>query len=515
MDFGIGAWPAAQCRRNPDAVALVDGDGGTRLTYRQLDDRVARVAGALRADGVRPGDRVGLLSTNHPDMLVVIFAVAAVGAVCVPANFRLTADELAYVFGDSGAEVLVVSADLDALGADVAGRDALAIRRTIVVAGDPSAPGSLDVFIDDAPRLDGAVPAGPSGLALIMYTSGTTGHPKGAMLTHGNIMWNAIDMLSAGEGLLHTDVTLSVAPLFHIGALGIFTLPLLYLGGTVVTVSRFDPALTAELMTRERVTVQFLVPAMWNMLARSGALDGFDDARIRWVLSGGAPCPLPVIRYYADRGWPFLEGFGLTETSPTCTVMDTPAVATKAGSVGRALRHVECRVVDDEGRPVPDGEAGELTVRGPNVFSGYWRLPEATAAALVDGWFHTGDVAVRDAEGYVTIVDRKKDMVITGGENVYPVEVERVLTQMPGVADAAVVGVPDERWGERVTAVVVPAPGVTLTAEQVIAFCRERLAAYKCPRAVETVEEIPRNATGKILKRTLRVRYGTSAAVTR
>jgi fatty-acyl-CoA synthase len=256
-------------------------------------------------------------------------------------------------------------------------------------------------------------------------------------------------------------------------------------------------------MVREGVTVQFLVPAMWAMLMRAD----LDDAgsRVRWVLSGGAPCPLPVIRHFAERGWAFLEGFGLTETSPTCTVMDRAALPAKAGSVGLPLRHVEARV------DAPDGEPGELTIKGPNVFVGYWQRPDATGEALVDGWFHTGDIAVRDPDGYLTIVDRKKDMVITGGENVYPAEVERVLTELPGVVDAAVIGLPDERWGERVTAVVVG----SVAPDDVVAHCRSRLASYKCPRAVELVDEIPRNATGKILKRDLRARFGAAAAVTR
>jgi fatty-acyl-CoA synthase len=311
-------------------------------------------------------------------------------------------------------------------------------------------------------------------------------------------------------------VTLSVAPLFHIGALGIYSLPLLYLGGTVVTIDRFDPEVTLELMDREGVTVQFLVPTMWNAVMHSPRISQFDASRIRWVMTGGAPCPLSVITFFTERGWPFLEGFGLTETSPTCTVMDSRRVLDKAGSVGRPLRHVECRVVADDGSDVRDGRPGELLVRGPNVFSGYWQLPDATSSALADGWFHTGDVAVRDNEGFYTIVDRKKDMIITGGENVYPVEVERVLTDMPDLADVAVIGVPDETWGERVLAVVVPEPGGTVEPDDVVAFCRDRLAHYKCPRRVEFVDQVPRNATGKILKGVLRAEFGgTAAALTR
>jgi fatty-acyl-CoA synthase len=509
MDLNIGDWPAAQARRRPGDVALVDGVTGVRSTYAELADRVARIGGALDASGVRAGDRVGVLSTNHPDMLAVLFALARIGAVGVPVNFRLTAEEITFVLSDSGASFLFTSAELAGVAGEVAGR--VGIARTVVLGGDPGGVETLDAFVASA-EPGPAVTAVADDLVLIMYTSGTTGSPKGAMLTHGNLTWNAINMISAGEGLARSDVTLSVAPLFHIGALGIFTLPLLYLGGTVVTVPRFDPAETASLMAREGVTVQFLVPAMWAMLMRTEVVD-FAGTRVRWVLSGGAPCPLTVIRHFTDHGWPVLEGFGLTETSPTCTVMDRAAVLAKAGSVGLPLRHVECRVVDDHGMALPDGTPGELTIRGPNVFDGYWQRPDATREALVDGWFHTGDIAVRDRDGYLTIVDRKKDMVITGGENVYPAEVERVLTELPGVVDAAVIGLPDEKWGERVTAIVVT--DTALSPDDVITHCRGRLAAYKCPRAVEFVQEIPRNATGKILKRTLRAGYGTAEAVTR
>jgi fatty-acyl-CoA synthase len=514
VDYNIGGWLAAQLSRNPDGIAIVDGRSGARATYREAEDRAARLAAALRASGVRQGDRVALLSTNNPDLLIVLFAVAKLGAITVPLNFRLAPEELAYILGDSGAALVLASADVVPLARDaVAATDGTVDR--IVVIGDGEAGGheSLADFVGAVAPLARPVPADADDVCLLMYTSGTTGRPKGAMLTHGNITWNAINMVGAGDGLRRSDVTLSVAPLFHIGALGIYSLPLLYLGGTVVTIDRFDPALTLELMDREGVTVQFLVPTMWNAVMRCPQIAEFDASRIRWVMTGGAPCPLPVISFFTERGWPFLEGFGLTETSPTCTVMDSRRVLDKAGSVGRPLRHVECRVTADDGSDVADGEPGELLVRGPHVFAGYWRLPDATASALAGGWFHTGDIAVRDDEGFHTIVDRKKDMIITGGENVYPVEVERVLTGMPGIADVAVIGVPDETWGERVLAVVVPEPGGTVDADDVIAFCRSRLAHYKCPRRVEVVEQIPRNATGKIVKGSLRSAFGGTAAV--
>lgn len=504
MDYNIGGWPEAMAERHPERIALVDGVSGARSDYAELAERVGRIAGALDGAGVTRGSRVAVLSTNRPDMLAVLFAIARIGAVAVPVNFRLTAGELAYILTDAEVSFLFASGDLAETATELTAQVPVP---TVLLADDPGTADSLESFIAGAGP-GPAVEAGEDDLVFIMYTSGTTGRPKGAMLTHGNVTWNAINMISAGRGLQRGDVTLSVAPLFHIGALGIFTLPLLYLGGTVVTVPQFDPATTAQLMARERVTVQFLVPAMWNMLIRSGALDRFDDTAIRWVLSGGAPCPGPVIGYFVDRGWAFLEGFGLTETSPTCTVMDAEALHTKAGSVGRPLRHVDCRIVDSTGREVPAGSAGELLVRGPSVFVGYWRRPEATAEALVDGWFHTGDIAVRDDDGYVSIIDRKKDMVITGGENVYPAEVEQVLAELPGIVEAAVIGVPDEKWGESVTAVVVT--DAELGPDEVIAHCRRHLAGYKTPRSVLIVDELPRNATGKILKGTLRTAHGAA-----
>jgi fatty-acyl-CoA synthase len=517
VDYNIGGWLGAQLSRNPDGIAIVDGSSGARATYREAEDRAARLAAALQARGIGRGDRVALLSTNNPDLLIVMFAVAKLGGITVPLNFRLAPEELAYILGDSGATLVFASSDVVALAEAAAAARNGAVEQIVVIGtGEAGNHESLADFVGTATPLADTVPVEADDVCLLMYTSGTTGRPKGAMLTHGNITWNAINMIGAGDGLRRSDVTLSVAPLFHIGALGIYSLPLLYLGGTVVTIDRFDPEVTLELMDREGVTVQFLVPTMWNAVMHSPRISQFDASRIRWVMTGGAPCPLSVITFFTERGWPFLEGFGLTETSPTCTVMDSRRVLDKAGSVGRPLRHVECRVVADDGSDVHDGRPGELLVRGPNVFSGYWQLPDATSSALADGWFHTGDVAVRDSEGFYTIVDRKKDMIITGGENVYPVEVERVLTDMPDLADVAVIGVPDETWGERVLAVVVPEPGGTVEPDDVVAFCRDRLAHYKCPRRVEFVDQVPRNATGKILKGVLRAEFGgTAAALTR
>lgn len=296
--------------------------------------------------------------------------------------------------------------------------------------------------------------------------------------------------------------------MFHIGGLGIHTLPLLYVGGTNVLLPSFDPAQTLKAMSRERATVQFMVSAMWAALMSEPGFDDFDLSSLELAVSGGAPCPLPVIDFYQGKGLPFQEGFGMTETAPIVSVLDADHVKEKAGSIGRAVFHVEARIVDDADKDARTDEVGELVLRGPNVFAGYWGLPEATAEAFRGGWFHTGDLGRIDTEGFITLVDRKKDMIITGGENVYPIEVEQVLYRHPAVREVAVVGVPDVRWGETPVATVALQDGAEPTGEELIAYTRERLAHFKCPTRIEFVAELPRTATGKVRKTVLRQQHG-------
>ncbi|NMO91746.1 long-chain fatty acid--CoA ligase [Actinomycetospora sp. TBRC 11914] len=507
MDEGIGAWPARRAERSPDAVALVDGPTGTRTSYAELDARVGARAARLAALGVSHGDRVALLGENSPAYLEWLFAAARLGAITVPVNMRLAAPEVAYVLEDSGAGVLVASTTFAPL-AQAACAATAAPPRLVELAEEADGPG----------RREPGPAAGRGGEpCVIMYTSGTTGRPKGAVLTHDNMLWNAINMLSAGPGIASTDVTIAAAPLFHIGALGLSALPILYAGGTVVVVPSFDPAGFLDLMAAERVTTQFLVPAMWAALTRVPDLDDRTFPALRFAISGGAPCPVTVIERFLALGWTFTEGFGMTELSPCALFLDAADVVTHAGSVGRPFLHVDARLVDETDAEVGVGEVGELVLRGPTVFAGYWNRPEETAEVMGGGWFHSGDLGVRDERGFVTLVDRKKDMIITGGENVYPVEVEQVLHRHPGIADVAVVGVGDPQWGESVLAVVVPAdPDAPPAAADVIAYAREHVAHFKAPRRVEIVAELPRNATGKLLKRVLRERYaGSAAAVSR
>ncbi|ATY11644.1 o-succinylbenzoate--CoA ligase [Amycolatopsis sp. AA4] len=494
MASSLAQWVARRGTVTPESVALVAAETGERITYADLERRVARRAATLRELGVRKGDRVALLGLNSTGYLETLFAAAWLGAITLPINFRLTAPEIEYLLDDARPAVVVHDDTFAALAKAASG------TRTLVNIGEL---GRTEDRVEPEPT-------GADEVAVLMYTSGTTGRPKGAMLTHGNLEANAINVLTSGEGILPSDVTLTVAPLFHIGGLALFTLPLLYAGGTVVVAGKFDPQETLALLQREKITVHFMVPAMWAAMTQVPDFDSYDLSRLRYLLCGGAPCPLPVIEFYEGKGLTFVEGFGMTELSPAALVLESAFVRSRAGSVGRPFLHVEARIVDERDDDVPAGTVGELVLRGPNVFAGYWGLPEASAETMRGGWFHSGDLARRDADGFVTLVDRKKDMIISGGENVYPIEVEQVLHRHPDIADVAVIGAPDPQWGETVVAVVVPAAG-SLDGDAVIAYCRERIAAFKCPRRVEIVDELPRNATGKLLKRELRARYTSSA----
>jgi fatty-acyl-CoA synthase len=512
--MSIGEWVARRAQRRPAATALIDADTGQVTSYAELDDAVRAMAAALHDMGVRRGDRVAVLMENSPEFVYVLFGAANIGAVVVPINFRLAAPEIAYLLADSGATTLAVSdrfASLASRALDAcAGRHG--VRRVLTetldggLAGLPTATvGSLIARTTERRGPDPVI--GDHDICVIMYTSGTTGSPKGAMLTHSNMQWNAINLLTVGDGMSGTTVTIAVAPMFHIGALGLSVLPVLYAGGTVITVRAFDPDRTLDLIEKHGVTSQFMVPAMWSALSQVPDFDSHDLSSARWALCGGAPSPLPLLEFYQQRGWRFLEGFGMTETSSSVLLLDHEFVVSHAGSVGRPFMHTDVRIVDSEDHDVAVGEVGELVIRGPNLFTGYWGRPVETAEAMRGGWFHSGDLARADADGFVTLVDRKKDMIISGGENVYPIEVEQALFRHPDIADVAVIGVPDAQWGETVLAVVVAAAGADLDPDAVIAHARERIAHFKCPRRVEFVDELPRNATGKILKRTLRQRY--------
>ncbi|QWF84033.1 Long-chain-fatty-acid--CoA ligase FadD13 [Amycolatopsis sp. CA-230715] len=474
---------------SPYAVAVRH--DGRDTTYAQLHERVTRLAHGLSAAGVRTGDRVAYLGPNHPVYLEALFACGVLGAVFVPVNFRLSAPEIDHVLTDSGATVLIHTEEH---GTTV---DGLAARFLAIPVGDDyedllATPGDFDtpVSLDDT--------------CLIMYTSGSTGRPKGAMLTHGNLTWNSVNVLVEND--LHADErALFAAPLFHTAALGMICLPTLLKGGTVILHSTFDAGATLESIERDRVTLMFGVPAMFDAIAAHERWPDADLSSVRTLLCGGAPVPVGTIRRYLDRGLSFVQGYGMTETSPGALVLDRAHVRSKIGSAGVPSFFTDVRVVSSDGSPVPAGTPGEVIVSGPNVMRGYWG---ETAPAVRDGWFYSGDVAVVDEDGYFYIVDRLKDMIISGGENVYPAEVERELGAFPGVSRCAVIGVPDEKWGEVGLAVVVLEAGSVVCEDELLAFLRGRLAGYKVPRSVVFVDSLPVTGSGKVRKSLVRKLYG-------
>lgn len=509
MDEGIGNWVSLHQARHPDRVALIDAATGAELTFSDLEFRTNALADGLRQKGVERGDRVALVTFNSPQMLEVIIAVAKLGAVAVPINFRLQAPEVQYILRDSGARLVFASPQTgEVVAAAVEGTEVAEVVEIPSgdqrVAADPS---QYEALIEQGSAERVEVAVAPDDLATLMYTSGTTGFPKGAMLTHANHQWNAINNVTAGEGSGSLDISLAAAPLFHIGALGIYTLPLLYVGGTSVVLETFTPDAWLAAVAKYGVTVAFAVPAMWAAIDAVMARGTDDLSSLRLGLCGGAPCPVVLIESLTRRGIRFGEGFGLTETAPIACVLDVEDTVRFAGSVGKPVFHVDLKVADAQGAEVERGVVGELLVRGPNVFVGYWNKPEASADALRDGWFYTGDLATCDDDGYYRIVDRKKDMIVSGGENVYASEVEQVMHRHPAVGEVAVIGVPDEKWGESVTAVVAVKPGAEVVEADLIAWTRDQIAHFKSPRAVHFVQALPRTATGKILKRELRKKW--------
>ncbi|MEU3214464.1 long-chain fatty acid--CoA ligase [Streptomyces sp. NPDC006971] len=497
MFLSVASALGESARSHPDRVAVVDAD--TRLTYRELWTRALRCAGALRASGVRPGDRVAVLLPNTADFLYAYYGALAAGATVVPVHGLLVADEVAYVLRHSGSSVLVSGGPLWPVAEEAAG-----VAGVRAVCGVP----------EDGEPLPAAEPAAPDGTAVILYTSGTTGRPKGALLTHLNIVMNASvvahDLLELG----FDDVVLGCLPLFHSYGQTCAMNATLRAGATLVLMPRFSGPGALELLAAENVSVFMGVPTMYHALVEAAAQDSAAlvgatrGLTLRAAVSGGAALPVAVLeRFEATFATQVLEGYGLTETSPVAT-FNQPRTGRRPGTVGHPVWGVETGVADAAVEEsvvlLPDGEVGEVVVRGHNVFAGYLDDPEATAAAVVDGWFRTGDLGARDEDGFLRIVDRKKDLVIRGGFNIYPREVEEVLVRHPAVGEVAVIGVPDEERGEEICAVVVTrAEAGAVTEEELIAWARERLGRHKYPRIVRFTDALPLGPTGKVLKRAL------------
>src|SRR3954468_13166127 len=489
---GLGTWPTRRARISPDHTAL--SDPHRTLTYAELAERTARLAGALRLLGVGHGDRVAYLGVNAVEVFETLFATWLLGAIAVPLNYRLSGPEIRYMLDDCGAAVLVHSADADAL----------------VAAAEPW-PSTLRHVLGTAefaagPALDAAPPVALDDSALILYTSGTTGRPKGAVLTHGSMTWNTVNFL-AHVDVLSTDRALCIAPLFHCVGLGQVTLPTLLKGGSVELVAKADPGLVLERDSTAGITSFSAGPTMLQMMCEHPAWVTADLSSLAVVQYGGSPVQERVARAWLDRGVRLLQGYGMTEAAPGVYMSTHESTAAQPTAVGVPHFFTDVALLRG-GAPAPvGGEPAELLVRGPNVFPGYWNRPEETAGSFVDGrWFRTGDVLRVDDDGWAHVVDRVKDMYISGGENVYPAEVEAVAVQLDAVADCAVVGVADRRWGEAGVVYVQLREGAALTEAELRAHLEANLARYKVPRYIEFLPELPRNATGKIRRVELRHR---------
>jgi long-chain acyl-CoA synthetase len=509
-----------QLVRGPLRTALVYGD--QRVTYAQLHAMVSQVAGGLAAMGIGPGDRVALACPNLPYFPMAYFGILKAGAVVVPLNVLLKPREIAYHLRDSDSKAFLCfegSPDLPLADMAKAGMDvAASCRDLVLMTADPSATRSpidgtrtLAELMHRQPAAFETHPAAPDDTAVMLYTSGTTGQAKGAELTHLNMLVNAAvsrDLILPTIGGAVEHISAVTLPLFHSFGQTVQMNAGLYAGGTLVLLPRFDPAALMAAIEREHVTFWAAVPSMYWALLEYVRAQGLDVSRVAASLqlacSGGAPMPVELMKDFERTfGIRITEGYGLSETSPVAAFnhLERPS---KPGTVGQPVFGVQIQCVDGTGAPVPAGSPGEVLIRGHNVMKGYYKRQEATAEALRDGWFHSGDVGMFDTEGYLSIVDRKSDMILRGGFNVYPREIEELLLTHPAVSLAAVVGMPDPRLGEEVKAFVVLKPGAALTDEALIEWCRERVAAYKAPRLVEFRAELPMSATGKVLKRELR-----------
>jgi fatty-acyl-CoA synthase len=504
---GLGSWPERRVLISPDRDAIWF--EGTTTSHAGFAFRVRRVAAALAALGVASGDRVAWTGGNHPSALETLYACGQLGATWVPLNARLAAPEAEFVLTHSGASVVVHGRDHGELA------DALCDRLPAVrhwVAAEPPSDGGAgclpyEELLADADPEPRDEPVALDDPCLIMYTSGTTGRPKGAVLTHGNMTWNAVNQL-LGFDLAQDERTLALAPLFHIGGLNGTVIPTLLRGGCAVLVRRFHPAETLAVIEEQRVNSFFAVPTMLDAMAREPGFPTRDLSALRTIGAAGAPLPLPTLRTWLDRGVTMQQAYGMTETSPGATVLDSADAERKVGSAGKPVFFTDVRVLRPDGSQADPGEVGEIVIQGPNVMAGYWNEPEQTAAVIRDGWYHSGDAGSVDDEGFLYVRDRYKDMIISGGENVYPAEVESALLELPEVLEAAVIGVPDPRWGEVGLAVVVPVPGTAPVPEALRTGLRARLAAFKVPTYVKLADELPRTATGKVRKPDLRRQYG-------
>ena len=498
-------WIANNAMRRPDTLAAVDLGTGRRFTYAMFDERIGRLASVLRHTfGVQRGDRIAVFAPNTTETFEAQFAAARLGAVFVPLNWRLAIPELRAIIADCAPVALIHDLEF----AD----RAMILAETIpdmhlIPFGAPESTYEQAIAAAIALPLPEVVTL--DEISTILYTSGTTGSPKGAIITHAMNLWNVVNC-SGPAMVSRSTVFLGVLPLFHTGGLNVFANPAFHYGGTTIVMRAFDPGQALRLIGDPAmgITHMFGVPAIFQFMGAHPDFATTDLSRLVFTGVGGAPTPNTILTAWSEKGVTLQQGYGMTETSPIVMILDKEDAIRKLGSAGKPILHGQVKVVRTDGSDADIDEVGELWVRGDHITPGYWQKPEVTAAAFTDGWLHTGDAAMVDNEGFYYIVDRWKDMYISGGENVYPAEVENVLYQIPALAEAAVIAVPDQRWGEVGRAIVVVKPDMTLSEDAVMAHCAANLARYKLPQSVVFTEALPRNATGKVHKPTLRQQFG-------
>ncbi|MEZ5572135.1 MAG: o-succinylbenzoate--CoA ligase [Halioglobus sp.] len=513
MKTNIGLLLTKRAQICPNREAVVEFERNRRFTFAQLNTRANRVANSLLQLGIAPGDRVAVLLKNSVEFVETYFAIAKIGAVMVPVNWRLVAAEVAYILQDSGSKALVYDSDFDTAVDTLQGgaHGELAVQHWIrrenhegAVPGWAQDYGALTAVaaIDEPP-----IGAWDDDNLFIMYTSGTTGRPKGAVHSHEGMLWSQLTSMSTSD-MRDGDRWLLALPMFHVGCLSPTSL-LVHRGGTGIIMRDLDIGAMFRCINQESVTIFMAVPALLQFMLQAPEREQNDISSVRWIATGAAPVPVSLLQEYEALGIRIFQAYGLTESCGPGTLLLPEDAEAKVGSCGRPQMHTEIRIVDNSGNDIPMGsdQAGELLVGGRHLMKEYWNNPQATAETLRDGWLHTGDVCTWDKEGFVTICDRMKDMIISGGENIYPAELENILAACPDVQEAAVIGVASKKWGETPLAIIVPAPGASPTVESLKAYCKENLAGYKVPQLYELVDSLPRNPSGKLLKPQLRHQF--------
>lgn len=496
---GIGSWLTKRELMTPDKEAVIDGE--KRITYKTLNQRVNRLCFELNRLGLKYGDRICVLSQNRLEFIETIMGCAKTGLILVPLNWRLTPDELLFAIKDSGATALFFDPDLKNLAQKISAQFAQCISFG-------EAKGAYEDLLraQDDVEPEFAKQVSLSSPHIIMYTAGTTGKPKGAVLLQASAFFNALN-LNIALDFSEKDRNLLTLPMFHIGGIGLFTLPMLYKGGTIVIQKTFDPLVSLNQFQNEKITLFFGVPAMFLAMIQHPEFnpEKFKSARV--VMCGGAPLPTSLVLQYKSLGITLTQGFGMSEAGPSIATLYNENAIKKAGSVGRPVFHMDARIVDEVSTPLAPGQVGELVIKGPNLLKEYWNRPDATRESFTGEWFHTGDLAYADPEGDLYIVERKKDMFISGGENVYPAEVENILYEIEEISETAVIGVKDDKWGETGLAIVVLKPEKQIDPNDIIEHLGQKLAKFKIPKKIIFQDQLPRNAAGKVLKKELRRQF--------